>query len=179
MRKKTMGKYVVFLRGINTGGLTIKMTDLKKALELPEFKTIETVLATGNVILETNLSEEEALKKTLDRLSEYLQRPIYGLIRTQEEIQKIVQHLAELPEHNQMLLFSDQPLYEELSQLFEASEHDEKERLALLEGNDMLWLVKKGMTTKHFGKILAAKKYQQYLTSRNMRTIEKINKKMS
>lgn len=174
-----MEKYVVFLRGINTGGLTIKMTDLKKVLKLSEFKTVETVLATGNVIIETNLSEAEALKKTLDRLSEYLQRPIYGLIRTQEEIQKIAQYLAELPGHNQMILFSDQPLYEELSQLFEVSEHDEKEQLELLNGNDILWLVKKGMTTKHFGKILAAKKYQQYLTSRNIRTIEKINKKMT
>ncbi|EPH94795.1 hypothetical protein D920_02767 [Enterococcus faecalis 13-SD-W-01] len=174
-----MKKYVIFLRGINTGGLKIKMEELKKTLELPEFKTVTTVLATGNVIIETSLSADETLEKVLVCLSEHWQRPIYGLIRTQEEVENIVQHVAEMPEHNQMVLFSDQSLYEELSELFEASEHDEQEKLMLFEGKDLLWVVKKGMTTKNFGKILASKKYQQFLTSRNMRTIEKIHKKLS
>jgi uncharacterized protein (DUF1697 family) len=57
-------QFVAFLRGINVGGHAfIKMTDLKKAFEKMGFQNVRTLLASGNVIFES----EQANKKVLTR----------------------------------------------------------------------------------------------------------------
>jgi uncharacterized protein (DUF1697 family) len=43
-----MNSYAVFLRGINVGGINIKMADLKRALESKGFDGVKTLLASGN-----------------------------------------------------------------------------------------------------------------------------------
>ncbi|GAC1511767.1 MAG: hypothetical protein NVS1B16_02780 [Pseudarthrobacter sp.] len=46
-----MNSYAVFLRGINVGGINIKMAELKDALASAGFKGVKTLLASGNVVL--------------------------------------------------------------------------------------------------------------------------------
>ena len=50
-----MNSYAVFLRGINVGGITIKMADLKEALKSRPFSGVKTLLASGNVVLASEL----------------------------------------------------------------------------------------------------------------------------
>ena len=50
-----MNSYAVFLRGINVGGINIKMADLKEALKSRPFSAVKTLLASGNVVLASDL----------------------------------------------------------------------------------------------------------------------------
>ena len=50
-----MGSYAMFLRGINVGGINIKMADLRDALKDAGFADAKTLLASGNVVLSSNL----------------------------------------------------------------------------------------------------------------------------
>lgn len=45
-----MTTYAVFLRGINVGGINIKMADLRKALSSLPLRDVSTLLATGNIL---------------------------------------------------------------------------------------------------------------------------------
>lgn len=44
--------YVALLRGVNVGGVIVKMADLKKLMEQVGFTDVKTLLASGNVIFE-------------------------------------------------------------------------------------------------------------------------------
>lgn len=46
-----MTKYAALLRGVNVGGITMKMADMRDALETAGFAGVTTVLASGNVLL--------------------------------------------------------------------------------------------------------------------------------
>ena len=50
-----MNSYAVFLRGINAGGINIKMAALRKALASGPFSGVQTVLASGNAVLSSVL----------------------------------------------------------------------------------------------------------------------------
>src|SRR6478735_7855347 len=50
-----MNSYAVFLRGVNVGGINIKMADLKQALKSCPFSSVSTLLASGNVVLASDL----------------------------------------------------------------------------------------------------------------------------
>jgi len=43
-------RYVALLRGINVGGISIKMNDLKASFEGLGFEDVRTILQSGNVV---------------------------------------------------------------------------------------------------------------------------------
>ena len=49
-----MKKYIAFLRGINVGNISIKMSDLTLAFEKIGFETVKTYLQTGKVVFESD-----------------------------------------------------------------------------------------------------------------------------
>jgi len=54
--------FIVLLRGINVGGnKRIKMADLKVLFESIGFSSVQTLLQSGNVILESEISDSTAL----------------------------------------------------------------------------------------------------------------------
>ena len=60
-----MKSYAVFLRGINVGGINIKMADLKDALKSAAVHGVKTLLASGNVALASDL-DAAAVKKEFE-----------------------------------------------------------------------------------------------------------------
>ena len=48
-----MTKYAAFLRGVNVGGVNLKMADVAKAMTEAGFGNVKTILASGNVLLES------------------------------------------------------------------------------------------------------------------------------
>ncbi len=59
-----MHTYVIFLRGINVSGHNIiKMAEFKKLLELAGFEEVQTLLQSGNIILNSVLRIEEIEQK--------------------------------------------------------------------------------------------------------------------
>ena len=86
-----MTKYVAFLRGINVGGnVLIKMDDLKKSFAALGFKNVKTILASGNVLFESDKADEPALiAKIAGKLKALMKRDIGVQVRAIEEIQKL------------------------------------------------------------------------------------------
>ncbi|MGH3552677.1 MAG: DUF1697 domain-containing protein, partial [Mycobacterium sp.] len=48
-----MTRYAAFLRGVNVGGVNLKMADVAAALSDAGFAGVRTILASGNVLLDS------------------------------------------------------------------------------------------------------------------------------
>lgn len=62
-----MKRYVAFLRGINVGGVKVKMAGLKACFEDMGFQDVSTVLQTGNVLFSAPKSDLSHLKNSLNK----------------------------------------------------------------------------------------------------------------
>jgi len=89
--EKSAERFVVFLRGINVGGHhKVSMAELRKTLESMKCNNIETLLNSGNIILETITDDVASLE---DRIAEKLEKtfgfPIPTIIRKSERITQL------------------------------------------------------------------------------------------
>ena len=83
-----MIKYAAFLRGINVGGVTVKMDKLKKTLEALGFANVKTLLASGNVLFTAPAASESTLVNKIEKkLETAFGREIGVLVRKIEELQ--------------------------------------------------------------------------------------------
>lgn len=86
-----MNYFAAFLRGINVGGnKLIKMEDLKTAFEMAGLKKIVTVLASGNVLFESNETSTVVLTKLIeDHLFKTFKKEISVVVRSIDELKAI------------------------------------------------------------------------------------------
>ena len=84
-------QYVAFLRGINVGGHgLIRMTDLKIAFEKMGFKNVRTVLASGNVVFQSELTDTKALTKEIESsLKKAFEKDISVILRSSDDLNKL------------------------------------------------------------------------------------------
>jgi uncharacterized protein (DUF1697 family) len=80
-----------FLRGINVGGhRSVRMVELKKALESLGFKNVKTFLASGNVVFQAPPMSASVLTKQLEeKLKKTFGFEISVLIRSIKELQRL------------------------------------------------------------------------------------------
>jgi uncharacterized protein (DUF1697 family) len=79
-------RYVAFLRAINVGGHTVKMDHLREVFESLGFVNVETFIASGNVIFETDETNAIKLEQTIAaRLEAELGYGVGTFIRTIQE----------------------------------------------------------------------------------------------
>jgi uncharacterized protein (DUF1697 family) len=84
-------KYVALLRGINVGGNSIiKMADLKKAFEDCGFTNVSTYIASGNVLFESDQSNEAIAEKLEGQLSKTFNLPLRIVVLSYPEFKKAV-----------------------------------------------------------------------------------------
>lgn len=181
------GSWCVFLRGINVGGVNIKMADLKQAFAELGFTEVQTLLASGNVICTApeGQADRAALAANIERgLSARFGYEAHLLLRDRAEIAAVVEvaQAMTVPEgtHQYVLFCDDSALPAELEALYESLPHTPGERF-LQAGPEAIWLVPAGSTlASDFGsKVLGSKKYKSRLTSRNINTVEKALKLMA
>ena len=86
-----MSKYVAFLRAINVGGHTvIKMQDLKRMFESFGLENVQTYIQSGNVIFESEETNEAALAQRIERqLEKAAGFEIKLFVRTMRAVQAI------------------------------------------------------------------------------------------
>ena len=60
-----MTKYAAFLRGVNVGGVNLKMADVASAMTDAGFGNVATILASGNVLLESG-AKVASVRKTAE-----------------------------------------------------------------------------------------------------------------
>jgi uncharacterized protein (DUF1697 family) len=87
-----MKSYVAFLRGINSGrNPPVRMEFLRKIFEDLGFGNVRTVLASGNVLFETDLSDEKALEQQIEKiLPAKIGFLSHVLIRKMDDIRQLV-----------------------------------------------------------------------------------------
>jgi uncharacterized protein (DUF1697 family) len=82
--------YAGLLRGINVGGVTLPMTDLKALCEREGYGAVRTYIASGNVVF-TATAREAAVRTALERaLARHMKRPVAVLVRTAAELEATV-----------------------------------------------------------------------------------------
>ncbi|HEY7967372.1 MAG TPA: DUF1697 domain-containing protein [Solirubrobacteraceae bacterium] len=170
-----MKTHVVFVRGVNVGGRTLKMADLRACLKKLGCHNVRTVLQSGNAILESAESPA-ALKATIETgLSKafgFAARVQVVGVDALREITRAYPFPADEGRHSYIVFFEDgleRALLEEADGLDPAVE-------SIAGGAGVIyWQVPTGMTLKSpFAKYLTLARYKGSHTNRNLRTLRKV-----
>jgi len=88
---ETIYTWVILLRGINVGGVKVLMTDLKRMLEELGMRNVKTLLASGNVIVDSEIADAAEVKRVVEEaLAATFGRPLSVIIRSHVEMQQMV-----------------------------------------------------------------------------------------
>ena len=86
-----MDAYVAFLRGINSGQNPVQsMENLRRIFQGLGFRNVRTVIASGNVLFETDPMERGVLEGIVEKALERSGIDTVAIIRTREEIRDLV-----------------------------------------------------------------------------------------
>jgi uncharacterized protein (DUF1697 family) len=172
-----MQTYVSFLRGINVGGRTIAMADLKDCYEQAGMEEVSTLLQSGNVVFKSGNLDMAAVRISLESaVSARFKYPAVILVRQQADLANLI---ARYPfdatdDHFQhYIIFLDATL---VGPMVAAAGSLEPATEQVAEGSSVVyWKVMKGMTTSSpFAKLLVKAAYKQFHTVRNIKTVEKL-----
>jgi uncharacterized protein (DUF1697 family) len=91
----SMNRYIAFLRAINVGGRLVKMADLRTQFESFGLTQVQSFIATGNVIFDTEARATPFFVRGLeDHLAARLGMDMKLFLRSPAELAAIVQHQA-------------------------------------------------------------------------------------
>lgn len=169
-------RYAAFLRGVNVGGVNLKMAEVAKAFEDAGFTNVRTILASGNVLLESRSGVDAVRKKAEKALRDAFGYDAWVLayqIDTVAEISENFPFERELEGHHSYVTFvTDSKVLDELAALAkDAGPHEKIER-----GEGVIyWQVpNKGTLETTMGKTMGKKRYKSSTTTRNLRTLDKV-----
>jgi uncharacterized protein (DUF1697 family) len=92
-----MPRYVALLRAINVGGRTVKMEVLKPIFAELQYHNIETYLASGNVLFDSNAKAAMLLRTRIEAaLHKALGFDVETFLRNGEEMRAVSAKLGEL-----------------------------------------------------------------------------------
>jgi uncharacterized protein (DUF1697 family) len=87
-----MSRRVAFLRAINVGGHTIRMSALRTSFEKLGFEAVETFIASGNVIFDSTEADDEKLERAIERaLEAEYGYPVETFVRSMSELTAIAE----------------------------------------------------------------------------------------
>lgn len=88
-----MARYIAFLRAINVGGHTVTMDMLRGLFESLGFASVETFIASGNVIFESPSKKPGDLERKIEQhLEAALGYEVATILRTPAELNDVVGH---------------------------------------------------------------------------------------
>lgn len=171
-----MNSYVVFLRGVNVGGITIKMAELKEALKSRPFSGAKTLLASGNVVLSSELSPAGVKKEFEACLREAFGYDAWVVVLAADRVGELVAACPypadDSSTHTYLTLGSDAGV---LTELHEAGRALDGAEMTLLGPEALAWLAPAGGTLDSpFSKLSSKPKYKASTTTRNLRTMIKV-----
>jgi uncharacterized protein (DUF1697 family) len=171
-----MTSYAVFLRGINVGGINIRMADLKDALKSGPFTGVKTLLASGNVVLASDLGPAAVKKEFETTLRKSFGYDAWVVVLTSARVAELVAACRypadDKTTHTYLTLASDKAALDELFAAGAALDSVEQERLG---PEALAWLAPAGGTLDSpFSKLTAKPKYKATTTTRNLRTMIKV-----
>lgn len=171
-----MTRYAGFLRGVNVGGVNVKMADLAATLGATGFSDVRTILASGNVVLDSELAGSAVRAKAEKALRESFGYEAWVLVYELDEVREIADGFpfeTEVDGHHSYVTFvSDPDVLCELAALTDDVGPDEK----IARGDGVLyWQVpKSGTLDSTIGRTMGKKRYKSSTTTRNLRTLAKV-----
>jgi uncharacterized protein (DUF1697 family) len=170
---------VALLRGVNVGGVRFKMADLAAALEATGFTDVRTVLASGNVVFESDEADASRLKHVIEQaLRERFGYDAWIVLVTREKLAAIVAAFPFDAEregwHPYVLFGSDQARLDELAAA--APELDPAEEIIAPGDGVLYWQlnIAVGSTNTRLAKLAAKARFKATTTNRNLRTLRKL-----
>jgi len=169
-----MTQFAAFLRGVNVGGVNLKMAEVATALTDAGFDNVRTILATGNVVLESSSGVAAVRKKAEAALRERFGYDAWVLaydIDTVRAINEAYPFEREVDGYQSYVTFvTDAAVLDELAAL----KPGPKEKIRRGKGV-VYWQVAKGSTLDStIGQTMGKKRYKSSTTTRNLRTLDKV-----
>jgi uncharacterized protein (DUF1697 family) len=171
-----MTKYAAFLRGVNVGGVNLKMAEVAAALTDAGFTEVRTVLASGNVVLESSAGVAAVRRKAEAALRERFGYDAWVLaydIGTVREVVDAYPFERDADGYQSHVTFvADKAVLDELAALGQEAGPDER----ISRGDGVVyWQVPKGGTLDStIGKTMGKARYKSSTTTRNLRTLDKV-----
>jgi uncharacterized protein (DUF1697 family) len=126
-----MPTYIALLRAVNVGGTgKLPMTELKAMCVAEGFASVQTYIASGNVVFESKLPEAKVKAALEKRLQTYAGSPVGIVIRTAEEMAAVLKAnpFPRAPPNGTVAIFLDEtPPADALAAI--KGRHDEDVRL--------------------------------------------------
>ena len=173
-----MTRYAAFLRGVNVGGVNLKMAEVAEALEAAGFTNVRTILATGNVLLDSRSKVDAVRKKAEKALRDRFGYDAWVLAYDLDTVRALSDGFPferEVKDHHSYVTFvTDREVLDELAELAKgAGPHEQIKR-----GEGVIyWQVpNKGTLDTTIGKTMGKKRYKSSTTTRNLRTVDKVLK---
>lgn len=171
-----MTRYAAFLRGVNVGGINLKMAEVAAALQRAGFANVRTILASGNILLDSDAATgavrknaERALREAFGYDAWVLAYPIDAVAA----ISDAYPFAREVEGHHSYVTFvSDEDVLDELAALVNDAGPEEK----IERGEGVIYWQVPRQATLHsaMGKTMGKKRYKSSTTTRNLRTLEKL-----
>ena len=178
-----MSRFIAFLRAINVGGHTVKMDLLRQLFEALGFSSVETFIASGNVLLETPSKDAKSLEKKIeDQLREALGYEVATFIRTDAELADI----ANFEPFRQPELVAAAAL--NIAFLSDALDDEARQKLMALRTEiddfqvherEIYWLCRKKQSESTFSNAVLEKTLGRQSTLRGVNTVKKMAAKYS
>jgi uncharacterized protein (DUF1697 family) len=171
-----MARYAAFLRGVNVGGVNLKMPEVAAALGGAGLTNVRTILASGNVLLDSTANAATVRAKAEAALRKAFGYDAWVLVYDLDTVKAIRAGYPFQPEgedqQSYVTFVSDDAILAELAQLARQPGPDE----SISAGNGVIyWQVAKGKTLDStMGKTMGKKRYKSCTTTRNLRTIDKV-----
>jgi uncharacterized protein (DUF1697 family) len=107
-----MSTFIALLRAVNVGGTgKLLMTDLTRLCSKTGFDNVQTYIASGNVVFDSNKTSDE-VKATLEAsLNRYAGKPVAVIVRTGAEMAAVLEAnpFREAPPNRAVAIFLDAP----------------------------------------------------------------------
>ncbi|MGB8390428.1 DUF1697 domain-containing protein [Mycobacterium sp.] len=171
-----MTRYAAFLRGVNVGGVHLTMAEVATALTDTGFTKVRTVLASGNVLLESSGGVADVRRKAEATLRARFGYDAWVLVYDIDTVRAVVDAYPferEADGYQSYVTFvADAAVLDELAALADGAGPDEKTR----RGDGVVyWQVPKGNTLDStIGTTMGKPRYKSSTTTRNLRTLAKV-----
>ncbi len=173
-----MSRFVAFLRAINVGGHIVKMDHLRQVFGSLGFSKVETFIASGNVLFETNAKNPKTLEILIEnKLGEVFGYRVATFIRTDAELLEIANYKPfRKADLNAVVALNIAFLAETLDAASikkVMALRTEIDDLAI-HGREVYWLCRKKQSESLFSNALLEKTLGKSSTLRGANTVQKI-----
>ncbi|GAB1815643.1 DUF1697 domain-containing protein [Mycobacterium sp. MUNTM1] len=174
-----MTKYAAFLRGVNVGGVNLKMAEVAAALTEAGFTGVRTVLASGNVLLESSAGVASVRKKAEAALRDRFGYDAWVLAYDIDTVRAVVDAYPferEVDGYQSYVTFvTDTAVLDELTALAAVDKDAVTHEKIRRDDGVIYWQVPKGGTLdSRIGKTMGKPRYKSSTTTRNLRTLDKV-----